>query len=205
MITGELVGVVLVFVGVFIVFYKSQKKKIGKLEEEHVELLNKNEKEIEELSKNNNELSEMLPPLEKKAAKFDEITNSDELIEEKKGEIEKLNTSLEEIKKMIEPHQQHIDLMESGFFRYKFNFEDVDKYSEALMILKEAQKVLIKEYKALKISIKELEGTDIYKSLTKLALIAFNGEVEAVMKKVNYSNYDSCSEKIVKSFDTITL
>lgn len=197
--------ILLIFITTFI-FLIYRKKTLGKIAQLNFDMKaerDRHESETDRLKTKIKNFEDRLPDLEKKAESYDHLGNCEEQIKDKKNEIESLNNTLVDIKKMIDPYQQHIDLIESGFFRYKFKFEDVDKYSEALLVLKEAQKTLIRSAQAVIIDVKELEGSAIYKSISKIALNAFNSEVEAVMKRVNYNNYDSCSARIIKTFDTI--
>jgi hypothetical protein len=96
-----------------------------------------------------------------------------------------------------------LDLHESGFFYYKYQFESIDKYEDALRIVKDSQSALIKSGGAFICKQKDLEGSPIIKNLSKLTLLAFNGNAELVIGKVKYNNYDSCDSKIKKIFEQI--
>lgn len=127
----------------------------------------------------------------------------DDLIKDKSITIEALDQKLEVVMKMIEPHQERIELQESGFYRFQYNFENVDKYSEALQILRDAQKEIIRNKDAVICEHSGFQQSDIYKSLSKLAIMTFSSESEIIISKVTYSNFNSCKERITKIFDLI--
>lgn len=136
----------------------------------------------------------------------DRIKDLDKLNEElalKKQNLKVIQSEISEFNNQLEPFSEHITLSESGFYRYIFDFEDIDKYNEALMVVKESQKVMIKNNEAVLSAIPELVSSDITKNLAKVALSALNAEAELIMKKVTYMNFDSCKDKITKKYDSL--
>lgn len=95
------------------------------------------------------------------------------------------------------------ELEECGFYNYKYKFQNIAKYRDAIALIKESQKVLIKEGKHFINEAEGLEGSPIMKNLAKLALLAFNSNAELVIEKVRFNNYQTCEDKIKKVFDNV--
>lgn len=180
-----------------IILFKN--RKIAKIK---IELNVKND-ELVKLNEKSTWLEKENVRLREKAEKYDLIENVEEIIKVRNAEISKLTIKLSEIKEEIDPYMFNMELLDAGFFRFKFSFEDVDKYLDALKLLKDAQKKLIKENSAVYTSIKDFYDGLIYKNLSSLSILAFNSEVDSIMRKVTYSNFDASSEKIVKIYDSI--
>jgi len=108
-----------------------------------------------------------------------------------------------ETKERLAKYEFELDLHELGFYQPKFQFDDVLKYVEALDLIREAQKELIKQKKMF-----EPQGTIqmsklLNKDIAKLAVSAFNGEVTAVVETVRYDNFEKCKEQVCVSYEKI--
>ncbi|MES2528690.1 MAG: DUF4041 domain-containing protein [Bdellovibrionota bacterium] len=159
--------------------------------------------EIKKLEDVIREKDKDISALKPKADKYDENEGFESLITSKQEIVQKLESVFEELKSRIDPFQTHMELADTGHFRPEFKFEDVDKYSEALTAIKEAQKVLIKNASAIDTSLPDFKKSDIYKGLSRVSLLAFNAECESIIRKVTYSNFESGKEKLIDCFHTI--
>lgn len=108
-----------------------------------------------------------------------------------------------DLEKKIHELESLIDLHESGFFHGKYKFESIERYKDALKIVKDAQKIMIKKKIAFLCEVPDLKDSPIIKNLSKLAFLAFNSNCELVIGKVKYNNFEKCKEKIEKVFEQI--
>lgn len=115
--------------------------------------------------------------------------------------LKKKNDELTEIVRLVDTNVQHKELKESGFYEYRYEFEDILHYREAIQIIKEAQKALLTKKEVLICPIKELADSDVIKSLRKIVLCAFNNEFELISARLNSTNFESCKAKLVEHFD----
>ena len=173
------------------IFYKFKKKN---------ELL---QQDFNKLNLQNLEKDEQIIKLKEKANKFDAIDNYEKIITDKNSELEQLEKILKELESKVDPYKQYLDLEESGFYKFQYNFENVDKYADALKLIKDAQRILIKNKNAYRTSVKELENSDIINSIGRLGLTAFNSESYNVIERVNFNNFDSCKFRIIDIFNNI--
>lgn len=107
-----------------------------------------------------------------------------------------MNQNIQELEDLLELH-------ETGFFNYKYNFESLSKYEDALKIIKDAQAIMIKDGMFFRCEQVELDGSPFIKNLSKLAMLAFNANSELVISKVKFNNFESCVAKINKTFEQI--
>lgn len=95
------------------------------------------------------------------------------------------------------------ELLETSVYTFKYKFSSIQKYHDALKIVKDAQKLMVKNNSYFSITTKDLEGTLIVKNLGKLALMAFNEASFTIIEKAKFNNIESCKDKIQKKFDSI--
>lgn len=150
-----------------------------------------------------NETELKIPDWESNSKLVDEHGHMSQELSDIKSEMESKQREYEEFKKSISELQYYQELEESGVYSYKFNFQDVEKYDKALSVIKEAQKILIKDDKAFKVNNKQLVGSPIIKNISKLALNAFNATCSELVNSVKFNNYDSCEKKLLKSLEQI--
>lgn len=133
--------------------------------------------------------------------KYEPIVDLEKLIAELKAKSDAAKSDLEESKKLLDAYQYRVDIEEMGFYKPKFVFEDVLQYREALELVREAQKELIKQ----KLVFLNLDGTPIAKAgdVPKIAVNAFNGESNNLVEGVTSGNFDKLKEKLTASFNKL--
>lgn len=131
------------------------------------------------------------------------------IISNKTKELHEYNSQLEIIKKDLEAYEEEQGVILSGFYEFKYNFNNSDEYRIRLNIIRDKQKQLIKEEKALvsttewTVDGSKTEGKKFQKRNTKLGLAAFNVQCDNEVLKVNYSNIQKAIDRIHKIKENI--
>src|SRR5690606_7123811 len=142
---------------------------------ERIEIGNNKIKELERLKlKAENELNILSSELTTAKVNIDLDTQKANINSETQILQEKLNKLKQEIGEIT----YHQEFEESGVYSYKFKFQSVEKYDDALTIIKIAQKSMIQNDKAFSCNAQGLNGSPIIKNLSKLALLAFNSSAD---------------------------
>jgi hypothetical protein len=92
-----------------------------------------------------------------------------------------------------------LDLEDIGFYEPKFHFVDARQYGDALDLVREAQKELVRQKRLLE----EIEP-DVpraMRSLGRLAVLAFNGDAAAIVAGVGHENFEASKEKLRRRFE----
>lgn len=180
-------------------------------------------KELKEISDLKNQLLKFQPIIDIDSEIKKRITDSDQIIEQKKNEIlsleiefQKINNdykqSLEtynKLRKEISLYESKLDLIEFGVYEPIYDFEKSDDFRNEQNKIIELQKKLISEEKAAicrtnwTIDGSEAKGRASTKRYIKLTLRAFNGECDSLIAKVKWNNVNQMKERIYKSFETI--
>jgi hypothetical protein len=164
------------------------------------------EKEIAHLKINinaetNRMLAERAEAVEKQIGEINKIVNEYDAMSEKskglKKEIDKLNLEHSDLISKSE-------LNEYSFYSPKYNLLSSEKYRERLEEIKEKQKNLVLQRKAIRCdhpwtvngSLKE--GEKMTAQNIKLGLSSYNGQVDNIILTVSYKNIDKCEDKIDK-------
>lgn len=171
-------------------------------------------------SKENKELKESLQEIEewKKeiSSKYDGIIDTELEKKKLKEEVSSLEIKKEDISQKVEILKKEIvsltdenNLLEFGFYEFRYNFERSEDYNYMLEMTKSAQKSMLMSKTA---AICETEwivegskkdGKKITDNILKLALRAFNGESDAAISKVKFNNIQVMETRIKKSFENI--
>lgn len=122
---------------------------------------------------------------------------------------ESLLTSVRELKARIISLEEE-ELMQSFGF-YKPLYECVDSAAFKLLIsqIRDKQKDMVKDRKALRTdTVFSIEndrsgGKKVVRNLEKLTLRAFNGECDATIDKVTFSNIDAIAARITKAYQDL--
>lgn len=136
--------------------------------------------------------------------KYRPIIDIEKEARELKLNLERDQKYLDELVKNISEYEFTKDIHELGYYRPKFFFEDVLQYSEALELIKEAQKELIKNKNVIDI-LGSRRGQDNkhFINIGKIATGSFNGETYSIIESVTYANFEKSKEKIIKCFGKI--
>jgi len=207
-----------------------KENEIHNLVEENTVLKNEN-KRLDELKNIKKEVILYKSKIEEKNTKISNLENDfkkysglitiEKKIDEEKNKLESLSQSLDELnikyKKSktiydnliseIKLYQEDIDLINYGVYERVYEFETSEKYALKLLEVKEKQKQLFKEDKAITSSVDEIYYTSKYSFLTssyrksinnykKIISNAFNNEADKLIAKVKWNNVNTSIEKI---------
>ncbi len=178
---------------------KIQLQRLSGIEKEN----DANKEKIISLNQWKNETEVKIPLWESKEKVFDENDELKKEISDNSAKALKIKSNIEALESKYKILEEYHLFEESGIFNYKFNFQDIEEYANSLAIVKEYQKVLIKDFKAMSTRAKGLVGSPLIKSLSKLALLAFNSSGDLIVNSVKYNNYDTCVDKFEKLFNKI--
>ncbi len=135
------------------------------------------------------------------------LLKSIEALKADEQQLKVVSSQLNAAKKELDLTLKGIDelqtLRDGGFYSLKYEFEDVQSYKEALVLIKERQKHLITSSTEFHCEVEELRGTPIFKAIKSIALRSFNLEIESIAESVTTRNFDSSYEKAQKAFERI--
>lgn len=155
--------------------------------------------------------------------RFDGIIDMEEERIKIEAEISKLKAQLKEetakktilkekelkIQENINLLSDEYNLLDFGFYKYKYNFERSEEYNEKLSGIKQELKDMIKDKVAAtcdtdwQVQGSKSKGKTLTNNVLKLALRAFNGESDAAIAKVKYNNIKVMEARIIKSYESI--
>lgn len=143
--------------------------------------------------------------------------NLDEIKAEIEKAISKKQTDLSGIEKQIAEKKKQLICMddeilvqEFGLYTPQYDFASALDYKEELAKIRQVQKDLIKENKAVlgntewTVNNSKAKGKKMVSDTQKLLLRAFNTECDDLISRVKYNNFDATLERIYKSAETIT-
>jgi hypothetical protein len=169
-----------------------------------LENLNKELLHLLDLEKNENTLKENV---EDSIKKLENLTKEIELLETSKSE---LSDNLVSLKEDVSIFQPVLDLINVGFVdEPEYLFETSERFKEEIKIIRENQKALITDKKAIVIpesialTSNKAYANKILNAQSQLMLKAFNVECDTLMSKVRTSNYAKILERIDKLAATI--
>lgn len=209
---------------------QKKKNKIQSLSKENLILTEKTKKliEIDELKesldncksnliKKNNFLND----LKKNYQKYDGLVSIEDEILDKKEELNNTDNKLTELNTKyinskniydnllseIKLFQEDLDLINYGVYEPTYDFQTSEKYTLKLLEIKQKQKLLYKEDKAITSSADEIYYTAKFKFLTssykksinnykKIISNAFNSETDKLILKVKWNNINASIERI---------
>jgi hypothetical protein len=114
-----------------------------------------------------------------------------------------------QLKADVEAVEEARSLQEFGFYRPRYDFASSELYANRLDDIRARQKRMLSEKKACTCDTEwtvdgdKREGKKMVDQQIKLMLRAFNGESDAAVAKVSYSNVVSLENRLRKSFDQI--
>lgn len=156
-------------------------------------------------------------------AKYAPVVAMDQAIAEKNRELESKQQAIVELnekykialsvhnglEKEIALYEERLDIGSFGLYTPQFDFDTAEQFKQAIDENYEAQKVLIKEDKAIichtewTVGGSKSEGKKMTNQYKKLMLFAFNGECDGLIAKVKWNNAEKTKERISKAFDSI--
>jgi len=132
-----------------------------------------------------------------------EIVNKD--LKHLKKDYSKKRSIYDGLKKEVDVLSDDLEMMSHGLYEPKFSFDTSDQYKDLIKEIRQIQKTLIREKKAIPpnknvtISDSKREGNKFVNRLIKISLRAFNGECDAIISKVRWNNIERMKERISKS------
>jgi hypothetical protein len=118
-----------------------------------------------------------------------------------KAQLIALQVDLTRTEELVRSYTLELDLQEMGYYQPKFDFDSALEYAEALDLLREAQKELIRQKRALE----NITGDASPESrdIGKLAIDAFNGDATAITSAVSYRNFERSKQKLQIEFTKV--
>ena len=152
---------------------------------------------IKELQSAVAEHEDILQKLDKDVAKRERtISDLDKTISDKKSKIIWMD--------------DEILVQEFGLYKPQYDFANSLDYKERLAKVRDQQKTLIKEKRAVngntswQVNGSASKGKKMVSDTQKLLLRAFNTECDDIISKVKYTNFDASLDRIYKSSDAIS-
>lgn len=146
-----------------------------------------------------------------------EIEHKQALIKEKAQDENQRNQRIADLDYQISQKQsqifkldEEIGMQDFGLYRPRYDFASSDLYKNRLNSVRQRQKEMIKNGKAVtgnmswtvNGSIKQ--GQKMVKDMQKLLLRAFNSECDELVDKVKYNNFDSAYKRMIASCTAIS-
>ncbi len=165
---------------------------------------------IGKIAKENAGLKELMSPEFQNASvlnsKVAELESKKERLEK---EIDKRTSKIDALKKDAVFFEDAITFQEFGLYTPRYDFVTSEEYKEELDRIRDAQKKLIKNDKAIigattwTVNGSKSKGNKMIADMKKLFLRAFNSDCEDVISKVKYNNFDMSLKKIRQSANSI--
>ncbi len=165
---------------------------------------------IGKIAKENAGLKELMSPEFQNASvlnsKVSELEAKKERLEK---EIGKRTSKIDALKKEAVFFEDAITFQEFGLYTPRYDFVTSEEYKEELDRIRDAQKKLIKNDKAIigattwTVNGSKSKGNKMIADMKKLFLRAFNSDCEDVISKVKYNNFDMSLKKIRQSANSI--
>ena len=128
-----------------------------------------------------------------------------EMLKERNRDIAKLEIEIKEKKKQVAYLDDELLVQEFGLYKPKFDFANALGYKKALTEIRNKQKILIKEKRAVtgnnewRVNGSIIQGRKMINDIQKLSLRAFNQECDELIRKVKYTNFDASLDRLSKS------
>lgn len=124
-------------------------------------------------------------------------------------DISQLDKEIEEKKKQIVELDETILIQEFGLYETQFEFSSSLDYKDELVRIRNQEKELIKNGRALygatewAVNGNKAKGKKMVSDMQKLVMRAFNSECDDIVSKVRYMNYGASRDRIYKTAQTI--
>lgn len=124
-------------------------------------------------------------------------------------EIDNLETKKASLKNEIIDLSEQVEIESFGIYKPRYEFTTSLNYKEKLDDVRKSQKKEIKDKVAFNITFpmtfnnSQAKGRTMQNKNGKQLLRTFNGECEAAISKVTYSNFDGVEKRINKSFEQL--
>lgn len=125
------------------------------------------------------------------------------------AEISKRRETIENLRQELDAVEESLDIQSFGFYRPKHPSDSSEQLKTRLENVRDRQKRLVKDKTATHcptewiVGGSKADGRKMVGEQSKLMLRAFNGECDAAVAKVKYSNARTLETRITKSFEAI--
>jgi hypothetical protein len=144
-----------------------------------------------------------------RARDLDDVLRGARTAGELQARIQYQHNLLAELQAQAQKVEEAIELQEFGFYRPKFDFPSSSMYEQRLDQIRDQQTAMVKANTAVRwektwmVEGSEAQGRKMMTEQTKLMLRAFNGECDAAVAKVKYSNATTLETRINRSCEQI--
>lgn len=124
--------------------------------------------------------------------------------------IDEKQKELKELQSQVVQTNEEILLQSFAFYSPKYTFANSDGYKQALTKIREKQKQMIKEDRAIlgdanwTVNGNRSQGKKMVNDTKKLLLRAFNSECDDIIEHVKFNNLDASEKRIDKSYTAIS-
>lgn len=115
----------------------------------------------------------------------------------------------EELQKTVSSLEENLEDIEVGLYKPHFTFENTESYKAAILAIRDRQKTMIKDSKAVvaavgwTVSGSKREGEKMLNQSKKVILRAFNSEAEAAIANVSWNNLKVMEARIEKAYEVL--
>lgn len=134
--------------------------------------------------------------LEEKLAKINQDLGS------RQSELNQITVQVHAATNELATFEVRLEEHHQGLYEAKYEFEDIAQYAEALDLIREAQRELLRAKETVKFDGLKSNQTQ-YRDIARLAVSAFNGEFLSIVEGVTHSNFDKCRESLNNVFEKI--
>lgn len=126
-----------------------------------------------------------------------------------KSKYDEAAAKYEKLQREINTLEESLEMIEFGVYKPHFDYTSPDRYRSALEALRDKEKGLIKDERAVvcrtewTVGGSKVEGRKMTKQTHKLMLRAFNGECDAALAKVRWDNILKMEERVRKAAEAI--
>ena len=145
----------------------------------------------------------------KKLEKFEPIIDYESKIEELKKDYQDKKIIYDGLKDKIAIYTEELELIELGFYKPQFDFDDAETYKAKITEIKYLQKEMMSDKTAIVcrqewvVEGSKSKGKTMTNRNIRLISRAFNNECDAITAKVKWNNIQKSKERIVKAYEFI--
>lgn len=186
------------------------KEEIAKLQSDNQQLQQEADKKLSLEAMSADELAKETQRLiSEKDSINNDISDAKISLESIQADVASLRSKKDTLESQIDVLTDDISVQEYGLYRPQYDFASALEYKDKLKDVRQSQKNMIHTGSAavitwaLSFNNSAAKGKSIQKKNIKQLIRSFNGECEAAINKVTYSNIERIKSRIEKSFDQL--
>ena len=206
----EIGAILVLFIFILSIVVAIYSKKKSEEYKKTMEEMRKRTEEIEKWKSDmNNRFDGIIDMEEERKRILNTISDLKNRVKEEEQNKYLLKKEQGELQKSIDLLADENNLLDFGYYEYKYNFERSELYNIQLEKVKEKLKNMIKDKTAAtcatnwEVQGSKSKGKTLTNNILKLGLRAFNGESDAAIAKVKYNNIKVMEARIMKSHESI--